>query len=74
MFIKIIIRTVFFYFFIIFIFRIMGKREIGDLSIQDFVVSMLIAEIGALSIEKFNESILITFIPIVVLCLLEVLM
>ena len=52
----------------------MGKREIGELSIQDFVVSMLIAEIGALSIEKFNDSILLTFIPVVVLCILEVIM
>ena len=52
----------------------MGKREIGELSIQDFVVSMLIAEIAALSIEKFNDSILFTFIPIVVLCVLEVIM
>lgn len=74
MFFKIIFRTTFFYFFIIVIFRIMGKREIGELSIQDFVVSMLIAEIGALSIEKFNDSILLTFIPVVVLCILEVIM
>lgn len=74
MFIKIIVRTVFFYFFIILVFRIMGKREIGELSIQDFVVSMLIAEIGAISIEKFNDSIFITLIPITILCVLEVFM
>lgn len=72
MFIKIIIRTIFFYFFIILVFRIMGKREIGELSIQDFVVSMLIAEIGAISIEKFNDSIFLTLIPIIILCVLEV--
>lgn len=74
MFIKIIIRTIFFYFFIILVFRIMGKREIGELSIQDFVVSMLIAEIGAISIEKFNDSIFFTLIPIIILCVLEVFM
>lgn len=74
MFIKIIIRTVFFYFFIIFVFRVMGKREIGELSIQDFVVSMFIAELAALAIEKFNDSIFLTLIPIVILCILEVLM
>ena len=38
-------------FFVILIFRIMGKREIGELSIQDFAVSILIAELAALSIE-----------------------
>lgn len=68
----IIIRTLFLYFFIIVIFRIMGKREIGELSIQDFVVSILMAELAAISIEKFSDSILYTLIPIILLCILEV--
>ena len=40
----VIIKTIFFYFFVLIIFRLMGKREIGQLSIQDLVVSILIAE------------------------------
>ena len=47
----VIIRTIFFYAFIIIVFRIMGKREIGELSIQDLVVSLLIAELCALCHE-----------------------
>jgi len=31
----VMIRTVFFYFFIFLIYRIMGKRELGQLSIID---------------------------------------
>lgn len=46
------VRTIFFYIFILIIFRIMGKREVGQLSIQDLVVSILIAELVAISIEN----------------------
>lgn len=65
------IRTIFLYFFLIVIFRIMGKREIGELSIQDFVVSILMAELAAICIEKFKDPIGYTLFPIVLLCLLE---
>lgn len=67
----IIIRTFFLYFFVVVIFRIMGKREIGELSVQDFVVSILMAELAAISIENFDEPITYTMIPIIILCFLE---
>ena len=70
----IVFRTIILYFFVILIFRIMGKREIGELSIQDFAVSILIAELAALSIDKFDQTLLYTVIPIILLCLLELLM
>ena len=65
------IRTIFLYFFLIIVFRIMGKREIGELSIQDFVVSILMAELAAICIEKFNDPISYTLFPIILLCILE---
>ena len=67
------IRTIFLYFFLIIVFRIMGKREIGELSIQDFVVSILMAELAAICIEKFNDPISYTLFPIILLCILELL-
>ena len=69
----VIIRTMFFYIFIIFVFRIMGKREIGELSIQDLVVSLLIAELCAISIENYKDSIFLTVIPILILIFFEIL-
>ncbi len=69
----VIIRTVFFYVFIIFVFRIMGKREIGELSIQDLVVSLLIAELCAISIENYKDSLFLTVIPILILIFFEIL-
>ena len=65
------VRTIFLYFFLIIIFRIMGKREIGELSIQDFVVSILMAELAAICIEKFKDPIGYTLFPIILLCILE---
>lgn len=66
-----IIRTLFFYFFIIFAYRVMGKREVGQLGIIDLIVSILIAELVAISIEKTDISIFYTVFPILVLVLLE---
>lgn len=67
-----IIRTLFFYFFITLAYRIMGKREIGQLGVIDLIVSILIAEIVAISIEKTDESILLAVLPISVLVVLEI--
>ena len=67
----VIYRTIFFYLFILVIFRIMGKREVGQLSIQDLVVSILIAELVAISIEEIEESLWLTVIPIIILVVFE---
>ena len=70
--IQIIIKTVFYYIFVLFVFRIMGKREIAKLSIGDLVVSIFIAEMCAIAIENYNESIFLTIIPILILLFFEI--
>lgn len=70
--IQTIVRTIFFYFFITFAYRIMGKREVGQLGIIDLIVSILIAELVAISIENYKDSIFVTIGPIVVLVILEI--
>lgn len=65
-------RTIFFYFFIVLAYRIMGKREIAQLGIIDLIVSILIAELVAISIENINDSIFLTIIPITILVILEI--
>jgi len=72
--IKIIMKMTFFYFFIILIYRIMGKREVGQLGIVDLIVSILIAEIVAISVEDSSKSILSSVIPIICLVVLQVLL
>lgn len=66
------LKTIFFYFFILISYRIMGKREIGQLGTTDLIVSILIAELVAISIENFNDTILNTVIPIAILVALEI--
>ena len=66
-----VLRTLFFYFFITFAYRIMGKREVGQLGIIDLIVSILIAELVAISIENIDKSMFYTILPIGVLVILE---
>ena len=68
---NVVFRTLFFYFFITLAYRIMGKREIGQLGIIDLIVSILIAELVAISIENNKDSIFFTILPISLLVVLE---
>lgn len=68
----VLLRTVFFYFFVMFMYRLMGKREIGQLGVVDLIVSILIAELVAISIENTEDTIFMTIIPIVILVILEI--
>ena len=67
-----IFRTIFFYFFIMLSYRLMGKREIGQLGVIDLIVSILIAELVAISIENINDPLVLTVVPISVLVLIEI--
>ena len=68
-----ICRTIIFYFVINIIYRLMGKREVGQLGIVDLAVSILIVELAAISIDKMDDSIFLTLIPIFLLVGVEVL-
>lgn len=70
----VIFRTFFFYFFITLAYRIMGKREVGQLGVIDLIVSILIAELVAISIENIHDSMFLTIVPICLLVILELLL
>lgn len=72
--IKIIFRMSFFYFFILIIYRMMGKREVGQLGIIDLIVSILIAELVVISVEDPNMSILYSLVPVICLVVLQMLL
>lgn len=71
---KVLFRTIFFYFFSLVAFRIMGKREVGQLGVIDLVISILIAELIAISIENIKDSMWNTVIPILALVILEIIL
>ena len=72
MYLNIAIKTMVLYIFIIVAYRIMGKKEVGKLSIIDLIVSILIAELAAISIEEESRSILTSIIPIMMLVIIQV--
>ena len=72
--IKIIFRMSFFYFFILIIYRMMGKREVGQLGIIDLIVSILIAELVVISVEDTSISILYSLVPVICLVTLQILL
>ncbi len=49
---EVFFRTLFIYFFVLIVMRLMGKREIGKLSVFDLVVSIMIADLAVISIEN----------------------
>jgi uncharacterized membrane protein YcaP (DUF421 family) len=68
----ILVRTVVLYAIIVFVFRVMGKREIGQLGIVDFVVSIMIAELAVVSIEDPKTPMLQSLLPIFLLLTIQV--
>ena len=68
---NIVLKTIFIYILVAVIFRIMGKREVGQLGTFDLVVFILIAELVALSLENKNNF-LFNLIPVALLVLFQI--
>lgn len=66
------VRTVIVYFFLLVTLRLMGKREMGDVSVLDFVVSIMFAELAVISIEDTENSLIVTVAPILILLVIQV--
>ncbi|EGL81630.1 protein of unknown function DUF421 [Caldalkalibacillus thermarum TA2.A1] len=70
--VALVLRTLFVYFFILLVMRMMGKREIGKLSIFDLVVSIMIADLAVLAVEHLDVPLFFSLVPIVVLFLTQI--
>ncbi len=67
-----VLKTVFMYTFVLFVTRVMGKREIGQLSPFDLVVAIMIADLAAMPLEEKSIHIHDAVVPIAVLAVAEV--
>lgn len=65
-------RTVLLYFTVLILMRIMGKREVGQLSLFDLVVAIMIAELGAIPLSDTSIPISHGILPIVTLVVLQI--
>lgn len=67
-----IFRTIAIYFTLIVFMRLMGKREIGQLSAIDFVVAIVIAELAAIPLGDLKIPLIHGILPIAILALAQI--
>lgn len=65
------LRTILVYIIVFLTMRIMGKREIGKLSIIDLVISIMIAEIAVFVIEDVNKPMIEGILPMATLVAIQ---
>lgn len=68
----ILLRTLFTYFFMIILLRVMGKRELGKLSVFDVVISIMLAEMAVLAIDQIDRPAIYFYAPMILIGILEV--
>lgn len=66
------LRTFGMYVIIFLVLRLMGKREIGKLSVLDLVISVMIAEIAVIEIEQVDDNLMHGIVPIVILLIIQI--
>lgn len=64
-------RAVIMYFVLFLIMRLMGKREVGNLSVFDLVISFMLASLSSVVLEE-DASLMKAIVPITTLGLLQV--
>jgi uncharacterized membrane protein YcaP (DUF421 family) len=69
----ILFRAIVLYFVVVFIMRIMGKRQIGQLQPFELVIALMISELAAMPMQNTGIPLFHGVIPIVTLLVLQVL-
>lgn len=64
-------RTVFLYALIVLILRLMGKREVGELSVIDIVVFVIIAEVAAFALDSPDVKLINSIFPMLILLVIQ---
>ncbi|WP_242234820.1 DUF421 domain-containing protein [Bacillus cereus group sp. BfR-BA-01316] len=70
--VSIIGRTMLLYTIILIIFRLMGKREIGELSVLDLVVFIMLGEMAVVAIENTDKSLWHQLVPMTFLMCIQI--
>lgn len=68
---QILLRTIIGYFILVIMLKIMGKREIGQLSLFDLIIFLSIADIMVIGIENYELNYLYVILPIILLTFLQ---
>ena len=70
----ILIRTVFIYFFLMLMLRLLGKRQIGELEASELVTALLLSEVASLPITNPELPFAFALIPISTIVAIEVIL
>ncbi|WP_397539442.1 DUF421 domain-containing protein [Rummeliibacillus pycnus] len=65
-------RMIFLYFVILIIFKLMGKREVGELSVMDLVVFVLIADVASFAVDEPERNLFESILPMIILLIIQV--
>ena len=68
----IFIRTVLIYFFLAIALKIMGKRQIGELEVNELVSTLVVSEVAALPVADPDIPLLNALVPIILIVCLEI--
>ena len=60
-------RTIFLYALLVVVLRVMGKREVGELSVIDVVVFVIMAEVVAVAVESPDKKLFHSIFPVLLL-------
>lgn len=64
-------KTIFCYFFLFIVLKIMGKREVGEISTFDMVVFLVMSELFSLSLNDAKSSLWHSILPILIIMVLQ---
>ncbi len=67
----ILFRTIFLYLLILIVFRLMGKREVGELGLSDIVVYVIIAEVATFALDDPSKPLFQAILPILILLVIQ---
>ncbi|WP_146551219.1 DUF421 domain-containing protein [Rummeliibacillus sp. SL167] len=65
-------RMIFLYFVILIIFKLMGKREVGELSVMDLVIFVLIADVASFAVDDPKRNLFESILPMIILLVIQV--
>ncbi len=64
-------RMIFLYFVILIIFKLMGKREVGELSVMDLVVFVLLADVATFAVDNPDRNLFESILPMIILLIIQ---
>lgn len=67
-----LIRSAFLYLLVVALYRLMGKRQIGELQPSELVLAIMISDIASVPMQSISTPLVSGVVPIIVVMSIEV--